>query len=122
MDKKTKLAQRLVRKTLEGDLNWEQTEKEGVFQTSFPDHSLRVLKRPVSGPDRDEIIVIQIFDELGAVVEEIESSDVATGFSSNLSRGDLEKMYEEARKKAMNVEESLDRLIKYLDEDEPATS
>ena len=113
-DKLWTLVQKLNERTIAGQVNWERTAEEGVYQASFPNYSVRLFTRERRG-ERDYII--QIVDQDGTVVED--SSDVDLARVSGLGLPDtfdfMRGLYNIARRKAMGVDQALDTLMEILD-------
>lgn len=96
----------LYEKTLNGELNWEPTETEDVYQCAFPNYSVRISER---GAD----YVVTIYNEQGTVIEEM--TDVTLKDEIDNSFEKMRQIYDTARRVAMGVDKALDDLLSYLD-------
>jgi|SRR5271165_2285425 len=96
------VAKALYERTVTGDLSWETTAKQGMFQVSFPNYSVLVL-------EEDGDVTLKICNEQGQVVEELkESQAIASRFSN------MRELFEGARRIAMGAEHALDELLRNL--------
>ena len=107
-----RLVEVLAEKTYSGELPWEPTEDEDVFQCSFPNYSVRVYSRgSYEGPIT---YILALYNANGVKIEEINDRDLDTeGFEESYAT--MEQMYVGARRKAMGVNDALDDLLTYLD-------
>lgn len=114
LDKWARVAERVAHKTLNGDLRWEDTEREGVYQTSFPEYTIRISKqKPTSTPSRAREIVITLHNDWGKPIGEITEEEYnQSGHSPEL----LHDMYRAAEQEALRLEASLDDVLKYLEQ------
>jgi hypothetical protein len=101
-DKLVEFANLVYEKTKNGEITWEKTPQEGVFQTSFPKYSVMVRNHSFAGP------VFSILDDYGEVIEEL---SYAAATNSGL---DMDLLAELARRQAMGVEQALDELLSEL--------
>lgn len=110
------LIARLHQRTLDGDLAWEETAEEGVYQLAFPDYAMRFSRRW----DRDESCfdyVLSIHNDEGTLIEEVTDATILQQLPNAYRI--MEETYETARRTAMGVEKALDALIARLDSDLP---
>jgi hypothetical protein len=103
------LVRKLLEKSRQGKIAWEQSPKAGVYQASFPEFTVQIGTR---GREDETDVVLRIFNSGGQLVEEIADPEL---------RGDIEKsfgvmmeIYETARRTAMGVEQALDKLLSEL--------
>jgi len=120
-DKKVLLLQKLLVQTKMGRVKWERTVDDGVFQAGFPGYSIKMRK---VFDEETYLIIINIYNDEGSVVERITDNDVLTlGWSNAISA--IAELYETARRQAMGVENALDSLIASLEDpptgEEPPT-
>ena len=111
-----KLILRLLEKTQNSEINWEETENEEVYQATFPDYSIRISLRPSGGENCD--YKLSIYNENGNLVEAIWDNDIS---SQDLPDAypKMRSLYDGARSKAMKVDEALDSILNELkDEDD----
>jgi O-succinylbenzoate synthase len=110
-----KLVVSLHQKTIDGKLNWEQTDKRGIFQLSLPNYAIRFWMRSKGEQAADYII--SIYDSEGNLVEQASDVDLKNDLSKSYEI--MKGMYELARRKAMGVDKALDDIISQLEEDLP---
>lgn len=104
----------LSRKTKEGKLAWSATERNGVFQVSFPSHSVRIFEKLVPHDEGGQRLdmVAQIIDYNGDVVEEVSDEDLKGMVAGPYTT--MRDMFETARRQAMGVESAIDGIIDEL--------
>jgi hypothetical protein len=100
---------KLHEKTVLGKVKWETTTTEGVYQAVFAGYSIRISKYP-------EDIVLQIYNEDGELIEEVNDSEV-NKVSPYTAWTLMLNLYETARRVAMGTEEALDSIMSILDDD-----
>jgi hypothetical protein len=104
---------RVAERTMKGNLEWEDTERTHVFQTSFPDYTIRIGKSPPStGPDSTDEIVVTLHNRWGTAIGEISEREYA---DAGRSPQRLISTYEKARDMAFRVEQSLEDVLRYLE-------
>jgi hypothetical protein len=110
-DKIVEMVIRIKKHTESGELVWEQTPTDGLFQLSFPDYTLSILTRPprIAGEELPDDIIIQIRDDEGRIVEEITDDNLEEGLDNPYIF--LYKLYELARRSAMGVDQALDKIL-----------
>ena len=99
--------QKLIDKTSAGEIGWEETELENVYQAVFPEYSVRIWPR-------GEDFVLGIFNAQGALIEEV--SDVALKDELSDSYRIMKDLYLSARRAAMGVDQALDEILSSLEE------
>jgi hypothetical protein len=118
-EKIARLISKLSERTEEGKLNWEQTESQGIFQASFPGYAIR-LRKESSESEYNEVdfdIVLAIFDSQGELIEEVRDTEL--GEDMERPYFFMSRLYDQARRRAMGVEQALDALLEELDNDIP---
>ena len=106
--------------TRRGKVEWEQTEKEGVFQASYPDFTIRIFTQLTRDPEPDVDIdyVISIYNSKGVLIES--ATDIDLKPTMELPFKVMEELYDSARGYALGLEQTLDSIIETLsDEDLP---
>jgi L-asparaginase II len=107
------LVQKLYRRTDDGDVEWEETEIEGVFQAAFPEYTIRLSMETPDGHVRaSEDYVLTIFNSRGLKIEEVADVDLAEDLVESYEV--MKHLYGAARRKAMGVEQALDSLLSAL--------
>ncbi|MBN2223272.1 MAG: hypothetical protein JW765_01205 [Deltaproteobacteria bacterium] len=114
--KLVKLIKLLADRTNQGSLQWGQTEEKGVFQTSFPNSSVRIESITDKIPDGGDVtyIGLSVYNSEGDLVESINSFDTSN-LGGRTGMDLMDKLYEAARRKAMGVDKVLDQTISYLE-------
>jgi hypothetical protein len=107
------LVKRLHDKTSRGDVRWEATSKEGIYRAAFPGYSVLILPR--DAPEGAVDYVVQVFDDDGALLEEVADPDLKDFLTDPFKL--LCTTYETARRSAMGVEQALDRILDALRDD-----
>jgi len=112
---------RLLDRTNEGKVEWEETDIEGVYQASFRSHSVQIARKPARGdPEGAEDIVLAVYNQEGKLIDEIGDPDlVQFGLSTQEAFQLMSKLYETARRYAMGVEQAIDNLLQELNDDIP---
>ena len=107
-DKRIDLLNALAACTRHGGITWEETEREGTFQTSLPKYSFRISTRPTeSGRE----VIVDLHDQMGQRIERMSQSQ----FVQCGDPGDrLVRMYESARRQALNVDASIEEALELL--------
>jgi hypothetical protein len=144
MTKNLKLLQLILERTEQGELLWEETEREGVFQAVSTSYSMRVKRNSLSGlptivhrimTDAIEMLgeyVLEVYNSEGIMTNEIKSgnrpgtidAEIITGNSESalqnfnevdLIRYHLISIYNLAKKQQDERETDIDILISELE-------
>ncbi|NLV39809.1 MAG: hypothetical protein GXY15_01075 [Candidatus Hydrogenedentes bacterium] len=113
----TTVVERLYARTSSGDLKWEQTEQEGVYQTSFPNYSIRLSEEyPVEAGDEPMDYWIRIYNSDGMLVTSFCDRDVFEDFKKKGSNAYhvMRKMYIMSRDQSMGVTRALNDILDCL--------
>ncbi len=103
------LLNRLHRLTSMGKIEWELTETDETFQTSFLNYSVRIFPQ---GSDYR----LSVLNSEGIVVETV--NDPGLFEVSDTAYADLKGLHELARSYALGGEQALDEIINALDEND----
>jgi hypothetical protein len=103
------LVRRLHKSTTEGALNWDVTEKSGVFQSSLAGYAVRLEVRKSRAHPVDNEYFMTILDPLGDVVEEMGDEESEGAFLI------MKDLYECARREALGVDRAIDEILRDLD-------
>lgn len=111
-EKMVQLVRALLEKTKLGKLEWQETEREGVFQSSFSAFSVRTMTRESHDEwnNTDIEYGLGLHNDKGALIEEIWPETLAVQGSIAL----LREVYEYARRHAMGVENALNTILEEL--------
>lgn len=116
-NKQMQLVERLLAKTSNGEVDWQTTEDDGIYQVSFGDTSLRISEvASEEHPEND--FVIAIFNQTGALVESFSDSDL-TIEGDKPRKGQtwyrvMGELYRLARRTALGSEKILTDLLNRL--------
>jgi len=121
LSRREKLINRIWAMTSSGQLRWGITEEEEEFQVSFPRQSIRITKRTKIVPDirspdlQSEVSIysVQIYNNRGALIEEIDSRIFPDHMERTLE-AKLVETYYGARRQAYKVEDNIDDLLSQL--------
>ena len=107
------LVQKLIERTNQGKVNWEPTANAGTFQAAFPSYSVHIFKHKNFDYDQTEDYFITLHDQEGEMIDEISDNQLKdTGFENAYQR--VAHLYNEARRKAMGVNQVIDDLLSQL--------
>lgn len=111
------LVPKLHKQTIDGKLEWEQTDREGAFQTSFPNSSIRISVRPSESLlSFQNDYVISIYNSSGILIESASDVDIKNELDNSYNL--MKEMHETARGYALGVEQALDSIISELSKDD----
>jgi hypothetical protein len=119
-EKHGKLVELLVKRTLEGTLEWKISVLDDRYQVSFRDNTVRIYE----SEDRETgsaVVVIELINELGTVAEAFNDEDL----DRDLAKGthywfkQLKRLFETARRSALGSDKILDEILSDLDDDVP---
>ena len=114
-----KLITRLIKLTKDDKLEWAETAEDKTFLASFPQYNVSISKKYAGqnwGEDSYEYR-ITVRDTTGKILEDAGSSDLLhLDFQDYASAEDAMKfLYEQARRKALKVDEALSELLSSLE-------
>ena len=96
----------LIERTVDGKLKWNRTVRDNQFTTSID--AISVVIRAVS--ERQGVYRLEILDEAGEPVEVLDHTNTPPD-----QQHQLERLYVLARRSALNVQSTLDKLAKALE-------
>lgn len=102
----SQLLEKIEKLTLSGALDWETTEHEYTYQTSFPNFSLRIF------PDENDY-VISILNYQGIILESATDRDLSSFLSDAFIK--MKLIYESARGSALGTDKAIDEILTELD-------
>lgn len=111
------LVQRICEKSKYNLIEWEGTEKEGTYQVSFSNYSIRIFSTQSKNNPSDIAYVMQIINSDGELVEETDDEDLKQWWDDSYI--EMKLAHETARRKVMGVEDALDSILHELDDDIP---
>ena len=109
-----KLMQRLYAKTAAGQVQWERTANEDVFQSSFPSYVVRVSVEPSSNPEAPDYF-LTIRDEHGRVIESTSDVAILQAIPESKAFTLMKELHDMARRQALGVDKALDSLLSELE-------
>jgi hypothetical protein len=104
------LINNLHRLTLQNKLEWRQTERDDVFQVSFPDYAVRLSVRQSRQQSDALEYVVSLVNDVGDMIDQVGDED----FEDRSNYGVLKEMYEMARRSALGVDQALDSILSQL--------
>lgn len=119
--KRAILVRRLLNGTKHGTILWEVTPEDEVFQTSIPNYSIRItyVRRLSDGsgaPVTDYII--QIYNQDARLIEEFSDVELSGETDDDtLAYGQMEEIYNYARRGALGLDKALDDILEALGPD-----
>lgn len=115
-DKIVKLVEKLHERTINGKVQWEKLIfEEGIYQAIFPGYTIRISQIDRGGLP---FIVIQIYNEDGELVEEVDDSDVAKEHPVFVAYELMSDLLENARRIAMGSDKAIDKILSALGNDD----
>ena len=108
----------LHRRTMDDDLPWEETEDEAVYQTAFPNYSIRVSERPPKESQAEGMDYwVSIYNAYGKLVDEVSDPDMREDYENDdINPFDLmRELYDNARRTAMGVQVALSEILERLE-------
>jgi hypothetical protein len=115
-----KLIERLIKLTKADKVEWTETAEETTFLASFPQYNVSITKKYAGqnwGEDYYEYR-ITVRDTAGKILEDAGDSDLSQfhfeGYDNSLFA--MRFLYEQARRKALKVDEAISKLLSSLDD------
>ena len=103
-------------KTEAGNVAWEPTASDDVFQVAFPQYSVQISTQPSVEPDAEVDYIMRIFNQQGTLVEEVTDIDVRKSLEGAFQI--MREIHDGARRKAMGVDDALTNILSELDKDD----
>ena len=112
------LVRRLHKRSMEGQLSWEDTPKDGTYKCSSPEYTLHLHARPSQQDPEAMDYVLSILNNDNVLIEEVDDIQLQReteerGVAYRL----MGEMYAAARRTALGTEAALDSLLEALGED-----
>jgi hypothetical protein len=107
----------LHKKTHEGKVPWERTLDEDTFQATFKEYTLRLFSRPSREPEAEPDVkdyVLQIYNEEGALIEEVDDLDFNRDDLGRHPFVIMEEIHTVARRTVMGVQKAVNTLLDAL--------
>jgi len=121
-EKLAQLAYRLQQKTIEGEVDWNETVVSGVYQASLADYSIRISLQPsLETPEKD--VKISIINEEGVEIESFLDIDIKPEWLAKMEIDNspytiMYNTYEVARRLALGTEKAINQILLKLEEEE----
>ena len=118
-EKIARLVTALSLKTENHELAWNETEKEGTYETSFPNYSVRISRNEKLDYNENlmPIILLELTNQNGEIIEQIDDEDLRNLLQDPYPL--MKNMYDTARRQAMGVEDALDAILNIIDPEVP---
>ena len=111
MEKQARLVEVLIRRTSEGDLDWQTAPVSGVFQLNLSGKGVRLRQSPSEqGPEILDV-VIELINEDGEIADSFSDEDLGREWYRKMNG-----LYEDARRAALGTDKLLKETIDELDE------
>ena len=107
------LVKKIHEKTLNGDIHWEETEMEGIYQAAFPNYTVRIYENLSRDEDSSMYYTLSIFNGEGKRIEDITTWDLFKDHSESYTL--MQELYKAARGIAMGVETAIDDILTSLE-------
>ena len=113
--KMASLDKTLSNKTMAGEVTWETTEREQVFQISFAENSVRI-RTEIDFQNESTDYLIGLYNARGVLMEEV--SD--TGLKDDIPYAYIvmKDLFEAARRQALGVEKAINDILSKLTGDD----
>lgn len=114
-----KIVEILYERTINGKLEWETTNQDNVFQTSFTNYTIRIHYKTVEDPwihTITEFYIIEIYNSEGKLIESADNFELRDHIKESTTA--MKEMYEGARRMALKVDKALNDILMELGEDE----
>jgi hypothetical protein len=112
IEKMAKLVEGLETLTIKEKIEWEETEKEYMFQTSFSDFTIR-LSKEYDNEVEESFYCLALVNSKGREIESITGWMLKAVLDKSESR--LSNLYNRARSMALGIEKFLDNVLTELD-------
>ncbi len=100
---------RLHKNTMNGDIDWEESIEESLYEVSFSNFTTRI-----SYYENIDQYILQIINDEGKVIEGVQHDDLHEFLTD--PRGMMKEIYEKARRQVLGVEDALDTILENLDD------
>lgn len=122
MDKQALLATRIYNKTMAGELDWKQSVREGWYQISFANYSVR-LGAVHNQQEEEPDIVLEIINDSGEIADSF--SDLTLQRSGDPPPGGaqfwypvLKELHARTRRIALGADKAIDDILNQLNDDD----
>lgn len=102
----------LVEKTNRGELSWDTTDLDDVFQLTFSNNTIRLSLGRSPSNLSEEAYFINIYDSNGKLIDSINDEDLGDLFSNAFIQ--LRGLYQNARRTALGVDKAIDDILDEL--------
>jgi hypothetical protein len=114
--KMASLVEKLNNLTNNGKIEWEETTKSNIFQSSFANYSIRIYGKERLDTDSNEVVIdyyLDIVNSDGKMLESINDLQLHDQIKDAYLK--MKNIFEAARGYALGSEQALDNIIKELD-------
>ena len=116
-DKYLRLVTRLIEKTRRGEANWQIAPDDGVFTLPLADYSVNIAQLRSNSSSYETDIVISLVDPTGTTMDSVRDFELASELHEpNKLIAAMERLYAEARRKALGIDQALDAVLGELGE------
>ncbi|QQS36834.1 MAG: hypothetical protein IPM56_02420 [Ignavibacteriales bacterium] len=110
------LVEKLSSRSIKGELDWEQTDKEGIFQLTLAKYTIRISAHTSEEDPTSLDIFLTIYNEEGTLIERTVDYDLKNDIQNSYQV--FKEIYNNARRKAMGVDKALDDILTSLGDDD----
>lgn len=110
-EKELALVRKIHDKTLLGELKWEKTLIETEYQVSFTTSSISISLEG-SLDDSSALLVLNIINDEGILIKRMTDEDLIDQMHNSFIF--MKEIYINAKSKALNIENTIDELLKDL--------
>ena len=116
-EKLATLIVKLAEKTANGDIHWQETAQDGLFQASIANNTIQVRLVRGSTDGNIDDVMFTIFDSTGKEIEEFTDEDIKhyPVFGVENPYEVCKNIYETAKRQSVGSEEVINSIIEELD-------
>jgi hypothetical protein len=113
-EKQVRLIRRLIEKTNAGEVRWEPTANDEVFQAAFPTYGVRVEKVSDRWNDTTDYTVY-VLNQEGTAVDEMRDGNFTEADFGRSPFLTLQDLFQGAKRTALGADQALDAILNDLD-------
>ncbi len=114
-EKQVQLIRSLMRKTNAGEVRWEATGDEEVYQAAFPSYGIRIERNYDRWNKEVDGYTVYVLNQEGTAVDEMSDGNF---IEANFDRSpflELQELFQGAKRTALGAEQALDAILKDLE-------
>jgi hypothetical protein len=114
-EKQVRLIRRLIEKTNAGEVRWEATADDEVYQAAFPSYGVRVERRHDRWQNETEGYVVYVLNQEGTAVDEMRDENFVEADFGRSPFLQLQDLFQGAKRTALGADQALDAILGDLD-------